>query len=201
MTQSDERAHELVLAIAFSTGHADDLALRDFEVDGSKARAASACVRRQHDRFLAGTRRLIGERQVRADADHQRHDVVDVPVLAVVRALNPPIADHGQLVSETLDLIEPMGDVEDRCAVGQRGRDMSDSSLAMLAASSAAVGSSSNRTFGRWMIALTTSSSCLEPGLRDATRSSGPNDRSNCLRSSPIRAQPSAEPEGRHPVV
>ncbi len=104
-------------------GHADDLAGPEREGDVGEAAGEAEALDPQHLLAL-GRGPAAGEQRLDAAPDHQADDAGPVERPRRPRRHVPPVAQHGDVVGDGLDLLQAMGDQEDRLAGGaQRAND------------------------------------------------------------------------------
>ena len=120
--QADDHADELALAVAFDTGHAEDLALVDGERDLIQNILVRVALRLERYIFkrqdsIACMLGSLLQMEVDLTADHHFGKVLDAGGRNVAGADALAAAQDRAVVRNCLDLIELMGDKDDRLAL------------------------------------------------------------------------------------
>src|SRR5262249_50715543 len=111
---ADEELEKLALTGAGKPGQPDDLASPQCEGDAGDARP-SKLMRFEHYR-VANWHRVRRTGPTDVAADHHADDVVGARLADRSRRHHGAVAENGDAVTKTHDLVEPMRDVEDGAA-------------------------------------------------------------------------------------
>jgi hypothetical protein len=129
--EAEDRARDLRAARPHEPGKADDFSTADVKVHVAElfpVGQAGDFERRRSQAALRSRREHVLDRT----ADHQLNHAVDREVLRRPRRDMRSVANHGQVVGDAEEFVEPVRDVDDRRALGLELGDLGEQDLDLL---------------------------------------------------------------------